>query len=105
MELFARYPLLPAMAMLVASFGLHAQEPASAKVATQDIACHALMTEKECMTFRSTLGSLPLGKSRDHFMAEHTALIRERERLCSCSRAKADTVIYYPDVKQLALRS
>lgn len=105
MKQFGRHMILPAVALFLASSFGHAQEPEAEQAAAQEMGCHALMTEKECTDFRSILAALPVGKARDDFLAEHTALIREREGLCNCSRSKADTVIYYPTVQQLALRS
>jgi hypothetical protein len=109
MKLFGKTGLMLASAMLMASANIHAQEatPMQADLFSpgKESPCHSLMTDKECLAFRSTLASLPKGKTRDRFMAEHTALMRERETLCSCNRANADTVILYPRVKQVAQRS
>lgn len=104
MNLSGRHLSLPALTLLMAAFACHAQESGAA--ATQaEISCHTLMTDRECTEYRTTLSALPQGKARDGYLAQHAALIHEREGLCSCSRAKSDTVIYYPRVKQVALRS
>ena len=109
MKLPSQTTLMMATAMLLASANIHAMEttPMAAGLSTssKEPACHSLMTEKECATFRSTLATLPTGKIRDQFLNEHVALMREREILCSCNRANADTVIFYPQVKQVAQRS
>lgn len=77
----------------------------SALAAGPETGCHTLMTEKECSAYRSAYVSLPLGEARDRFLAEHAALMKEREALCNCNRANADTVILYPRVIQKAQRT
>ena len=67
-------------------------------------ACHPLMMERECATFHATLASLPIGKTRDQFLAGHFALIRERESACSCNRHSIDTTTINPRVVQVARR-
>ena len=100
-------PML-ATALLLASTTLFAAETAPLAAASQtatEVGCHSLMTERECEAFQTTLASLHKGKALDQFMSEHTALMREREALCSCNRANAGKVILYPHVKQVAIRS
>ena len=67
-------------------------------------ACHGLMTEQECMDFQSTLASLPKGPAREQFLADHLALMHERESLCNCGRYMNGTEIIYPRVRQVARR-
>jgi hypothetical protein len=86
--------------MILASANLAAQETSIAKV--QEATCHNLMTERECVEYRSAWVTLPAGKVRDQFLADHVSLIQERESLCNCKRANADTVVLYPRIKQVA---
>lgn len=100
-------PML-AIALLMASANLFAMDTTplvDSSPMAKEVGCHSLMTERECETFHTALASLHKGKALDQFMAEHTALMREREALCSCNRANADKVILYPHVKQVAKRS
>ena len=66
----------------------------------QSGACHGLMTERECAHFQATLAGLPKGHARDRFLADHLALMHERESVCSCSRFQNE--VLYPNVHQVA---
>ncbi len=64
--------------------------------------CHRLMTEQECDAYKSSLALLPLGETRDRFLAEHAANMREREAACSCTRLNAAPAGLHPRVIQVA---
>lgn len=102
MKLIGYRPLLLATGLLLASPHIHALDVPHHQ---GEAPCHSLMTELECQAFRVALTSLPSGDAWNRFMAEHTALMREREALCNCSRANADTIILYPRVEQVAQSS
>lgn len=94
--------ILPFSTPLLAMEGMPMPSMASLSHSGTGVACHHLMTEKECASFLSTLSRLSRGEARNRFLADHYTLMREREALCNSNRANADVVIFYPRVEQLA---
>lgn len=108
MQPVGRITLFLATAILLASANIFALEAQSAQQAPSPSArttsCHYLMTEAECGAFLHDLSRLPVGTARDGFLAEHNALMQEREASCPCSRLHVDATILYPNVTQVARR-
>lgn len=108
MQPVGRITLFLASAILLASANIFALEARSAQEALSPSArmasCHYLMTEAECAAFQQDLSRLPVGTARDGFLAEHNALMQEREASCPCSRLHVDATILYPSVTQVARR-
>lgn len=76
----------------------------SAAFAATPDECHRLMTEKECVTFKSTLAGLPPGPSREQFLVEHAALIQYRSLRCSSEQYARGKPAFYPQIQQVAQR-
>ncbi|MEW5771161.1 MAG: hypothetical protein AB1831_12465 [Pseudomonadota bacterium] len=91
--------ITPAFAMegglVKASFTAERKNPGNG------LACHQLMTEKECAEFRTTLTTLPVGAARSEYLARHFALMRERESMCDPNHLKTGAEQRMPRVRQV----
>jgi hypothetical protein len=50
--------------------------------------CAPLLTLTECRAHQAILARLPEGDERNLYMAQHIALLKDRVRLCECSRTR-----------------
>lgn len=50
--------------------------------------CAPLLTAAECRAHQAILARLPEGEERNLYMSQHIALLKDRVRLCECSRTR-----------------
>jgi hypothetical protein len=52
-----------------------------------EIPCHPLVTAAECRVHRDRLASLAEGPEKQHYMAQHLAMVEDRVHACGCTLA------------------
>lgn len=60
----------------------------AARAQSQEVQCHALITEAECRSHQDLLARLPAGAERDAYLRQYAVMLDERVRLCACSMAR-----------------
>jgi hypothetical protein len=94
--------ITPNLLLTIALFGLISASQAASETSTTipatsqpDTApCSMLMTLPECTQHKTTLAQLTPGPTRDRYLAELDAMLRDREAACSCNRKFMDEMIY-----------
>jgi hypothetical protein len=66
-------------------------------------ACSMLMTQLECDQHKTTLAQLDPGPTRDRYLVELDAMLRDREAACSCMRKIMNETVY-PSRQQALLQ-
>ena len=101
-----RTKLLALMALMATTLALPmvsawaATKPCHAILADQQAQTCTLMTEAECTAHLHKLETLTDGPERTRYLAEHHALIKDRESACSCSVLQNAKTVTYPSVRQ-----
>jgi hypothetical protein len=53
-----------------------------------------LLTQRECTQHKTTLAQLDPGPTRERYLTEMDAMLRDREAACSCNRKIMNETIY-----------
>ncbi len=89
---FTLFGLIAAAQAASETSGTNATMPAASP--PDSAPCSMLMTQRECTQHKTTLAQLDPGPTRDHYLAELDAMLRDREAACSCNRKIMNETIY-----------
>ncbi|MGO9443285.1 MAG: hypothetical protein ACLPXB_00755 [Thiobacillaceae bacterium] len=74
------------LSLIVATAGLTANASSQAREGDSAmLACHSLMTDNECRSYRVELARAGTPDARDAIKARYDQLQREREQTCACN--------------------
>jgi hypothetical protein len=91
-NLLLTFALFSMIATSQAASGASATMPAASL--SDSAPCSMLLTQRECTQHKTTLAQLDPGPTRERYLAELDAMLRDREAACSCNRKIMNETIF-----------